>query len=375
MRIAVDARQVYRPHRRGTGKNLIDLYETLAARRPGWSFTMIHRDDVPDPPLAGLPNVHRKRVDIPGGDRFNLWEQVRLPAAAWASGADVLHAPANTGPAVPLTRMVVTVHDLIPLEITPDSPDTHRWVRQVKTAARAARRVITPSEYSKGRIVEVLGVPADRVTVIPWAPDRRLRRVDDPAELDRVRAKYGLRTGERYVFGFGAADPRKNTARLIEAFAGLPAGVRAEFRLLLVGVQGPALADFRTLAEAHGAADRVVVHGFADEADVPALLSGAAVLAFPSRSEGFGLPLLDAFVCRAAVLAGDRTSLPEVAGDAAVLVNPDDTEAVRDGLRRLLEDEALRAELIARGAERVTGYTWERVADAAAGVFEAAAGG
>jgi alpha-1,3-rhamnosyl/mannosyltransferase len=192
--------------------------------------------------------------------------------------------------------------------------------------------------------------------------------------LDLVRVKYGLRAGERYVFGFGAADPRKNTARLIEAFAGLPAGVRAEFRLLLVGVQGPALAEFRTLAEAHGAADRVVVHGFADEADVPALLSGAAVLAFPSRSEGFGLPLLDAFVCRAAVLAGDRTSLPEVAGDAAVLVNPDDTEAIRTGLRRLLEDEALRSELVARGAERVKGYTWERVADAAAGVFEAAAG-
>jgi glycosyltransferase involved in cell wall biosynthesis len=367
MRIVVDARQVYRPDRRGIGKNLVDLYAALAAHRPDWRFVLAHDRTVPDP-LAGFPNVERRQIDIPG-HRFNLWEQVRLPAAAVGWGADVLHAPANTGPRAPLARMVVTIHDLIPLEIAPDAPATRRWLRRVRAAARAARHVVTPSRYSKGRICEVFGVPAGKVTVVPWAPAGNLRRVDDPVELDRVRGKYGLRPGEPYAFGFGAEDPRKNTARVIDAYAGLPEAVRRAFRLLLVGVQEPALSRFRERA-----GPGVALHGFADEADLPALLSGAAALVFPSRSEGFGLPVLDAFRCGTPVLTADRTSLPEVAGGAAVLVDPDSTEAVRDGLCRLLTDEPLRRELATRGAERVAQFTWEKAAAAVAGVFEAVAG-
>lgn len=371
MRMAVDARQIFRPQRRGTGKNLIDLYDTLAARRPGWEVVLVHQLDVPNP-LAGRGNVTAKRVDIPGADRFGLWEAIRLPSAAVASGATVIHAPANTGPRFPLRPMVVTVHDLIPLEIAPDAPETRVWLKKVQTAVGAARRVITPSEYSKGRIVEMLGVPAERVTVNPWAPDRGTTRVDDPVELDRVRVKYGLRPGERYAFGFGASDPRKNTARLIQAYAGLPPVVRAECRLLLVGMQRPKLDEFRGLADKLGVVGDVVVHGFADEADVSALLSGSCVLCFPSRSEGFGLPILDGFLCRTAVLCGNKTSLPEVAGDAAVLIDPDDVDSLRDGLHALLTDDGLRQRLIACGTERLAGYTWNRVADTAAGVFEAA---
>jgi alpha-1,3-rhamnosyl/mannosyltransferase len=371
LRIAVDARQIFRRQRRGTGKNLIDLYATLADRRPGWEFVLVHQLAEPNP-LAGRANVSAKRVDIPGADRLGLWEAVRLPAAAVACGATVVHAPANTGPRFPLRPLVVTVHDLIPLEIAPDAPETHVWLKKVRTAVGAARRVITPSEYSKGRVVEVLGVPAERITVNPWAPDRGTTRVEDGAELDRVRVKYGLRPGERYAFGFGASDPRKNTARLIQAYAGIPAAVRRECRLLLVGVQPPKLDEFRCLADKLGVSGDVLLHGFADEADVSALLTGSTALCFPSRSEGFGLPILDGFLCRTAVLCGNKTSLPEVAGDAAVLIDPDDVDSLRDGLHALLTDDGLRQRLIARGAERLAGYTWEKVADTAAGVFEAA---
>ena len=371
IRIAVDARQLFRANRRGIGKTLAEVYAALARRRPGWEFVLVHQLAVPGPPaLAGLANVRAVRVDIPGGDRFGLWEAVRLPAAAVGCRAAALHCPANTGPRFPLAPMVLTVHDLIPLEIAPDVPDTRAWVKAVSAACRAARHITTVSEYSKSQLVARLGVPADKITVIGHAPDSRLARVTDPAELDRVRAKYGLRPGEPYAFGFGAADPRKNTARLIEAYAALPAELRAEFRLLLVGIQNEAAERFRRVAEERAVADRVVLHGFADEADLPALMSGATVLCFPSRSEGFGLPILDAFACRLPVLAGDRTSLPEVAGDAAVLVAPDDTAAVRDGLARLLAEPALRDRLRDRGTERLKGFTWDAAAEAYAGVFE-----
>ncbi len=372
--VAVDGRQVYRAQRRGTGKNLIDLYGQLAQLRPNWCFVLFHQFDVSVDPLAGFPQLQHRQIDIKGGDRFNLWEQFLLPLAAWTSGATVLHCPANTGPSRPLTPLVLTVHDLIPLEIAPNAPTSRLWMRRVSAAVRKARHIITPSNYSKRLLIEHFGVSSEKITVNPWAPDRKLCRLTDVNELNRVRRKYGLRSNEPYIFAFGAEDPRKNTRLLIEAYAGIVPALRKEHRLLLVGIQEQALLEFRAIADQFGVAGQVVLHGFADEADIPALLSGATVLCFPSRSEGFGLPILDAFVCRTAVLTSNRTSLPEVAGDAAILVNPDSKEAIGDGLETLLSDESLRQKLVARGSERVRQFSWERVAETVAGVFEQVAG-
>lgn len=374
MRIAVDARQIYRRERRGIGKTLVQLYSALARRRPGWRFQLLHQDAVAVPQVADAANVTPIRLDFPGLSRFNGWERVVLPALAWTARADVLHAPANTGPRHSRVPVVLTVHDLIPVEMTPTAPDTVAWLAKVKRATGRARQVLTVSEYSKAQLVEVLGLAPGKVTVAPWAPDPELVRVTDPETLGRMRGKLGLRPGERYVFGFGAADPRKNTDRLIRAFAGLPAAVKNEVRLVLVGIQPSALVAFRNLADSLDLGERCLLHGFTPEGDLPGLLSGAAVLGFPSRTEGFGLPILDAFVCGAAVLTGNRSSLPEVAGDAALLVDPDDDDAVRDGLRNLLTDEGLRTELVRRGFDRVAQFGWDRTADAVAGVFERAAG-
>ena len=375
MRIAVDARQVYRSQRRGIGKTLIDLYAKLAERRPTWQFTLFHQHAAAVPRLAAFANLSKAGIDFPGLTRFNLWEQAVLPVSALAARADVLHAPANTGPRRSGVPVVVNIHDLIPLDMAPDAAATHAWLAQVRRAAAGARHVLTGSEYTKARLVEVLGVPAAKVTVNFWAPDQAIRRVEDPAELTAVRGRYGLAPGEQYVFGFGAADPRKNTAELVRAYARLPAGLRREFRLLLVGIQAEALPGFRELAAGLGLGDRVVFHGYMAEEDLSGVLSGAAVLGFPSRNEGFGLPILDAFVCGTPVLTGNRTSLPEVAGDAAVMVNPDDPDDLADGLRRLLADESLRRDLRARGFERSALFTWDRTADTVAGVFQRVAEG
>ena len=370
MRVVVDARTVYGPIRRGTGKNLVDLYRTMARLRPDWDFYMVHRGGAVDDPFADCPNVSAEAVDMKG-DRWNLWEQVRLPLAAVARRASVLHSPANTAPAVPMVPLVMTVHDLIPLE-GGDTEAARAWKANVAAAAQKARRIITPSSFTRTLISERFNVPLDRIVVNHWAPDNGCRRVTDPREIARVRRSYGLGEQERYVFAFGASDARKNTRRVIEAWAGLPSSLRAGLALVVVGLQGSALEDARKQAAALAPEGGWHLFGFAPEADVPALLTAATLLCYPSLSEGFGLPVLDAFICGTPVLTSNTTSLPEVAADAAMLVDPADAAAIRDGIARVAGDASLQQALRTRGYERLQDFSWERCARTAAAALEEA---
>jgi glycosyltransferase involved in cell wall biosynthesis len=373
MRVAVDARTVYSAARRGTGKNLVDLYRCLARLHPDWEFVMLHqRGTAVDDPFAGEPNVKTNAFDVPG-DRWRLWEQAGLPLAAKLMGASVLHSPANTAPALPLVPLVVTIHDLIPLEISPEAPETKRWSRNVQRAARAARRILTPSTFTKTELARQFRIPDDRIVVNPWAPDSSSRKVVDPAELARVREKYGVSAVREYVLGFGASDPRKNTYRIIEAWASLPPDVRSTLGLLLVGLQEPFLSQAREYARNLAPHAGWSLTGFAAEEDLPALISGAALLCYTSLSEGFGLPLLDAFVCGTPIVTSATTSLPEVAGSAAILVDPVDVRAISAAILSVGTNHELRSSLRAAGFARLELYSWERCAQTVAGVFRDAA--
>jgi glycosyltransferase involved in cell wall biosynthesis len=373
MRVAVDARTAYSPNRRGTGKNLIDLYRRMASLYPDWEFLMFQRHDTSvNDPFAGASNIARAEIEI-RGDRWNLWEQGRLPWAARRARATVLHAPANTAPAMPLVPLVVTIHDVIPLDLHAGRPATRRWAANVGRAARVARRILTPSQYTRGRLVQRFGISADKVVVNHWAPDGGCHPVTDPGTLDAARTRYGIPRGQPYLFGFGAIDPRKNTARIIEAWAGLPEAVRSGLALLLVGLQEPALSDARAQAKALAPEGGWSLMPFADEADLPALLSGATALCYPSLSEGFGLPVLDAFACGTPVITSNSTSLPEVAGDAALLVDPADVGAIRAAIEQISASSELRHSLCERGRRRLDDFSWDRCAHTAAQTLASAA--
>ena len=373
MRVAVDARTAYSPIRRGTGKNLIDLYRRMAALYPDWEFLMFHRHETsPDDPFAGVSNIARAVIEM-SGDRWNLWEQGRLPWAARRAGASVLHAPANTGPGIPLVPLVVTIHDVIPIDLHAGRPATRRWAANVGRAARVARRILTPSQYTRGRLVQCFAVSADKVVVNHWAPDGGCHAVTDDETLNAARVRYGIPLGQPYLFGFGAVDPRKNTRRIIEAWAGLPATVRAGLALLLVGFEEPALSDARALATTLAPGGGWSLTPFADEEDLPALLSGATALCYPSISEGFGLPVLDAFACGTPVITSNSTSLPEVAADAALLVDPTDVAAIRQAIEQVSASPDLRRTLRERGTRRLQDFSWDRCAHTAARTLASAA--
>jgi glycosyltransferase involved in cell wall biosynthesis len=371
LHVAVDARTVYAPTRRGTGKNLVDLYTLMARQRPSWRFTLFHQREADDP-FVGLPNVRAQRIDIKG-DRLNLWQDVRLPLAAAMSGADVLHCPANTAPAWTTTPTVVTIHDLTPLDITPDAPATKAWVARVGRGARRAKRILTPSDFTRRRLIAQFGLPAERITVNPWAPAQNCQRVDDSRVLAGLRAKYEIPDGHQYVMTFGAADPYKNTLGVLDAWSQIAPEVAARSHLLIVGVQPVAQPRLREQAAARLDGRSYGLHGFVPEADISGLLSGASALCFPSRAEGFGLPILDAFVCGTPVITSDRTSLPEVAGDAAWLVDPDQPRTIADGIEGILRSPETRDRLRQAGDRRLAAFSWDRCAQTAAGVLAAAA--
>lgn len=356
--IALDARSIHQPLRRGTGRNLIDLYRHLLAARPDWRVIGFHRGE-PQSPLSDLPGYHPRQVEMVG-DRFDWWSRWRLPHAAWSHQADLLHCPSNTCPTWNPVPLLLTVHDLLPLEGSQLVAD--RFIQSVEHAVRRNVTILTPSRFTAVQLMDHFHADPGQIVVNPWAPDSSMRRVEDPAELKSIRERFNV--GERFILHLGAAAPRKNTPAVLEAYAGLPEHIRREWQLLIVGVDDQALAASlgRRIADLH-LESRAIVHGFADATQLPGLFSAAAILAYPSISEGFGLPILDAAVTRTAVLTSITTSLPEVAGDAAELVNPLEIDSIRQGLRSLIENESHRRTLIDRNAGRASLYTWQAVAD------------
>ncbi len=361
MRIGLDARTIYWPTRRGTGKNLIDLYRHLVRLRPHWQVVAYHRQQGPVEPVLPSGHVSPRLIEM-FGDRVDAWQRWRLPMAAWRDDVDVLHCPANLCPTWLPVNTVVTIHDLIPMDMPAGRPaaQVRRFVQSVRLACQRAAWIICPSRYTRDRLVREFDADPRRMTVNPWAPDSSVASVPD-SHRQQILARFGIT--KPFVLHFGAGSPRKNTRRVLEAWATLDKSLRHQFQLLVVGLDSHTQKQLEQTAVRLGIDKGVRLHGFAQERCLPVLLSAAQTLAYPSLSEGFGLPILDAWAVGTAVLTSDRTSMPEVAGDAAWLVDPSDVASIARGLSRLMGDQTLRRELKTRARRRLDRYSWEHTAD------------
>jgi len=288
----------------------------------------------------------------------------------------VLHSPYWSNPFWSPWPTVVTVHDVIQLVL----PEYRMLARQqvyfglVTRALRRATAVITVSECSRRDVIRTVGIAPERVYVVENAIPASLRPERDPARLAAVRARYGL--AEQFVLYLGANDLRKNLNRLIRAYGTLPASLRNTYQLVVAGRQWPhahpLYPDPRRVVRELGLEARVTFTGGVPEDEKAALLSAATLFAFPSVYEGFGLPVLEAMACGTPVLTSTSSSLPEIAGDAALLVDPLDVDAIAAGLAALLESPERRAELAERGIQRAAVYRWDRVAERTVAVYRRA---
>ncbi|HEX6288543.1 MAG TPA: glycosyltransferase family 1 protein [Herpetosiphonaceae bacterium] len=310
---------------------------------------------------------------------FLLWHTLRQPPVdlpRFLGPQEVIHAM-TTGfvPAYKHARLVLTVNDLVcwrfPQGLT-------RWGRFFQRSGlwigvREAALIATISEATRQDLLVQYGskLDAERVRTLPIAANAMFKPIRDAQQIEQVRQKFGIRN--QYIISIGTLEPRKNLERLLQAYATLPPELRTAYALVIVGPYGWKITGIQQLIDSLGLQDQVIWTGHLPDHEMNILLSGAAVFAYPSLYEGFGIPLLEAMQCEVPILTSNVSSLPEVAGDAAVLVKPTDVAAIGAGLRRLLEDNSLRAQLIEKGRVQRTRFSYRRMAEQYVDLYQAAA--
>jgi glycosyltransferase involved in cell wall biosynthesis len=305
------------------------------------------------------------------------WLHAWLPLRLWAGRYDVLFSPEYLTSFWSPVPVVVTFHDAMFLRRPQDYNRAWLWMfRHVSLPAlRRARAVIVPSAHAGAETVQYAGVKLERISVVPLGgpSDGQLMRVD-AALAERTLARYGVAAG-RYVLHVGVLERRKNLVTLLRAFAlWRERGAPEDFKVVLVGQKGPRpdLDDSKQIEQAIaelGLAERVVLTGHISREERDALYANAAVVAIPSLLEGFGIPVLEAFAAQVPVIVANSTSLPEVAGEAALQFDPERPEELAACLARVTGDAALRAELVKRGHVQLARFTWDHTAEETMAVF------
>lgn len=359
MLIGIDASRAVTAQRTGTENYAYELIRQLIELDSNNRYRLYFNQPPPVDLFPASERVERRVIPFP-----RLWTHLRLAWEMLWQPPDLLFVPAHVLPIIGPRRTVVTVHDLGYLVYPQAHTPFQRWYLDVSTRwnARAATTVIADSKATRRDLIKRYGIDRHKIVVIYPGRDQSLQPVTDPTRLEAVRETYGL--PPRYFSYVGTLQPRKNLVRLVEAYRLLfdqyPAPVIPD--LVLAGKRGWLYDAIFARVQALGLTDHVHLPGYVAQEDLAPLLSGAHAFLMPSLYEGFGLPILEAMACGTPVICSDTSSLPEVAGDAALLVDPEDTWSIADGMGRLLSNDALRAELIERGFAQAECFDWTRCA-------------
>jgi glycosyltransferase involved in cell wall biosynthesis len=344
MRICIDT-QSTGGQKTGIGRYASDLMASL-------------REIAPEHDYLGINPVRTVKMRT---NRRLLWQQVQVPRIARRLRADLIHL---TGFDVPVRRpcpAVLTVHDLIGMLFPADLPLISRlyWAFWLPYTMRFASHIVAVSEHTKLDITRLLHVPAARITVIQPGVGSRFTPLTSHDGFRSFRRKHGL--PKKYILFVGTLEPRKGLDTLLAAFRRLSVSM-PDIGLVIAGKRGWFMDWFLAYAERPHLKDRIVFTGYVDDEDLPSMYNAAELFVLPSRYEGFGMPVLEAMACGTPVVCSNRASLPEVAGDSAFQVPPDDPEALGLAMREVLFDERLRKGMRQKGLTRAGSFSWKKAA-------------
>ena len=359
----------------GIGRYTRGLVTALAQLDRQHHYTLMLTSDAPQTDLRQFqtfPNFNYRSYPLPERWMTIGWHRLNLPyPVEWFTGpVDLFHSPNFILPPTRRAKTILTVHDLSFVRHPQGAVDRlRRWLEHVvPRSLERADHVLADSESTRQDLSEIFNVPTLKTTVVGAGVDHRFRPITDRQVLDSVRTRYKLPRSEKIILSLGTLEPRKNFTGLIQAFSSSP--VRESHHLVIAGGKGWLYDPIFAAAAASPVADRIHLIGFVNDDDLPALYSLADIFAYPSHYEGFGIPVIEAMACGIPVVCANNSSLPEVAGEAAIQITATDTIALAAALQQLAVDSPFRAKAVARGFDQAQKFSWPAAAQRLLTVYQ-----
>lgn len=369
MRIGIDVRELERGKATGIGRYLLNFLNYAPKIKPDWEFILFHNQYSE----INLDAPNLRKVYIP--EELTIWwDQVKLSQYLKRESIDIFFSPYYKAPLFAHCPVIITIHDIIPfIKYSTNSSDIQCSPKKFalliwsQFLANKATKIITVSQNSKKDIVKILKIPEDKIIIIPNSVEERYQPVNDKYIIGRVLRKYKI--NKSYILYVGNLKPSKNISGLIKEYRYLSQDLRQLYQLVIVGKKDRNFKSLAYQARSLQIENNITFIDFVQEGDLSALYSGAELFVFPSFYEGFGLPPLEAMACGTPVITSNIASLPEVVGEAGILVDPHRVDEIKAAIIKVLADSALRSDLIKRGLERSRRFTPKKAADQILKIF------
>ena len=365
MRIGIEAQRIFRKKKHGMDMVALELIKNLQIIDKKNEYVVFVEPDTDNTCIPVAPNF--KIVEL-GGGPYPTWEQIALPRAAKAEGCDILHCTSNTGPIFSKVPLITILHDIIYLESVSILKKGGTWYQKignmyrrwvVPPVVKKSKRVVTVSNFEKERIKKFMGLGKNLVAIYNGVGSHFMKITDEKI-LRTAKEKYGL--PDNFMFFLGNTDPKKNTPNVLKAFAEFNMESKIKFKLVMLDYEENALQ--KILSDIGHPETRADIHltGYVVNTDLPAIINQCKVFLYPSLRESFGIPILEGMACGVPVITSNTSSMPEIAGDAASIVDPLSTNEIKAAIIQILEDENFRNNLCEKGIERAKNFSWKNMA-------------
>ncbi|MCF8453577.1 MAG: glycosyltransferase family 4 protein [Pedobacter sp.] len=365
MIIGIEGQRLFRKKKHGMDMVALELIKNLQLIDTVNQYVIFVSPDEDNTCIPEAPNF--KIVELKGGF-YPVWEQLALPMAVKREGCDILHCTSNTAPIFCSVPLIITLHDIIYLESISLFKKGGAWYQKignmyrrwvVPIVTRKSRMIVTVSAFEKERIKEFMGL-GDNLTAIYNGVGEHFRKITDKGILENAKKKYLL--PENFIFFLGNTDPKKNTPNVLKAFAGFNAASTLKYKLVLLDYAENVLMNLLNEIGHPELRQDIVMTGYVPNAEMPAIINQCKVFLYPSLRESFGIPILEGMACGVPVITSDTSSMPEIAGGAALLINPDKPAEITEAINKLVNDEDLRNQLINSGMKRAEDFSWKKMA-------------
>ena len=368
MRIGIEAQRIFRPHKHGMDRVAIELIKNLQIIDKDNEYFIFVKPDHDASAICNTKNFNI--IEIPGGP-YPIWEQYKLPKIAKAYKCDILHCTSNTAPLFGKIPLVTTLHDIIYMEnslkdlLFSDASAYQKFGNLyrrliVTSIVKKSKRLITVSNYEKENINNFFKLNDKNIQTIHNGVNEKYKTEISEEALAELKTNYKL--PKHYLLHISNRDPRKNTKRVLLAYKDFIKVNTARYKLVMLGCNDHNLKIILAEIDALDLYEHIVLTGYVPDEDLPIIYHLAALFLFPSLREGFGIPIIEAMACGVPVITSNTSSMPEVAGDAAHLINPNKKEEITNGIMKILSDVNYKNGLIEKGLKRYKQFTWEFMA-------------